>query len=307
MSVYTLNHPSEAIGIPDELESFFYILLYFAIRFFRHNCENVTRYMHHYFDGFEGDEGEYFCGIAKRETMTAGMILVEDGEQLNFDVPPDAFADCQAGHAGIPSSSANPDISLNTTHPLNTIVDALLVIFKARYALLKNSKVVAQDTFRSAPRPAPPTDEMDAWFADLIEEEESGEEEQLFVPATDKAKTELSAEQRKDFESQAARLETHSGILRLLHMFFNNKDESIVWPHCDKIPDQLRQTQSKEDSAKPAIPQSITMPAVSQSVLIRSVGPLTRPLGLPLVPLTTSGPGTKHYNTADDVEAEVEG
>ena len=307
MSVYTLNHPSEAIGIPDELESFFYILLYFAIRFFRHNSENVPRYMHHYFDGFEGDEGEYFCGIAKRETMTAGMILVEDGEQLNFDVPPDAFADCQAGHAGIPSSSANPDISLNTTHPLNTLVDALLVIFKARYALLKNSKVVAQDTFRSAPRPAPPTDEMDAWFADLIEEEESGEEEQLFVPATDKAKTELSAEQRKDFESQAARLETHSRVLRLLRMLFNNNDEGIFWPYRDKIPDQLRQYQSKEDSAKPVVPEPIIMPAASQSVQTRSMGLMTRRLGLPPVPSRASASGTKRYNTADSDVEEVGG
>ena len=311
MSVYTLNHPSDAIGIPEELESFFHILLYFAMRFSRHNCENVPRFMHRYFDGFEGGEGKFFCGVAKREAMMTGTILVEDGEQLHFDVPPDASAGGGAVRAEIPSSSTNQDTPLNTTHPLNTIFNTLLALFKARYALLKNSKVVAQNSLASAQRSVtPPTDEMDAWFAEVVEKEEPEGEEELSVPitqpATDKAKAELSDEQKKDFERQAAKLETHSRVLRLLQTFFNNKDESIIWPNRDKIPDQMRQNRSKEDGTKPAVPEPIAIPATSQGVQTRSRGPRTRSLGLPPAPSTASGSGTKRSTRTHDDENDDE-
>ncbi|RPD57731.1 hypothetical protein L227DRAFT_222441 [Lentinus tigrinus ALCF2SS1-6] len=87
MSAYILSHPDIAIQLPDELEAFFHVLLFYAIRFLPHNCTDVGQFIRDYFNGFQQNGGDFFCGLAKREAMVAGRIYLPDDAKLVFDCP----------------------------------------------------------------------------------------------------------------------------------------------------------------------------------------------------------------------------
>ncbi|OBZ77568.1 hypothetical protein A0H81_01931 [Grifola frondosa] len=48
--------------IQDELESFFYVLLYFGVRYLKHNCVDIANFIQDFFDGFTfmGDSAQPF-------------------------------------------------------------------------------------------------------------------------------------------------------------------------------------------------------------------------------------------------------
>ncbi|KAI0669656.1 hypothetical protein C8Q78DRAFT_930077, partial [Trametes maxima] len=52
LSVNMLRDPEKKITIQDELESFFYLVLYYAIRYLPHNCSDVPGWMSDYFNDF---------------------------------------------------------------------------------------------------------------------------------------------------------------------------------------------------------------------------------------------------------------
>lgn len=79
MSAHALNDPSRRIVIQDELESFFQVLLYYAVRFLPHNPgnNNVDQFLHDYFDTYcPHVEDYYHCGRAKFEAMRIGAIQI---------------------------------------------------------------------------------------------------------------------------------------------------------------------------------------------------------------------------------------
>ncbi|TBU56062.1 hypothetical protein BD310DRAFT_824556 [Dichomitus squalens] len=76
MSAHALNDPHRRIVIQDELESFFHVLLYYAIRFLPHNLQDscVGKFLADYFDDYSTYEGYYICGRAKHDAMVNGFI-----------------------------------------------------------------------------------------------------------------------------------------------------------------------------------------------------------------------------------------
>ncbi|PIL30507.1 hypothetical protein GSI_07207 [Ganoderma sinense ZZ0214-1] len=78
MSAHALNDPFRKIVIQDELESFFHVLLYYAIRFLPHNLddEHVGQFLHDYFDAYFPHTEGYRCGSAKFEAMRTGAIQI---------------------------------------------------------------------------------------------------------------------------------------------------------------------------------------------------------------------------------------
>ncbi|KAI0669682.1 hypothetical protein C8Q78DRAFT_938648, partial [Trametes maxima] len=91
MSVSALNDPSKQIEVPDELESFFNALLWFAVRYFPNNCANVGDFMANYFDSGEKDPwkpDEYACGRTKENAITSGVITLPRRVGLQFLLPP---------------------------------------------------------------------------------------------------------------------------------------------------------------------------------------------------------------------------
>lgn len=76
MSAHALNDDKRVIVLPDELESVFHVLLYFAIRFLQHNLStnNVGHFLHDYFDAYCSYADGYRCGARKFEVMKLGFI-----------------------------------------------------------------------------------------------------------------------------------------------------------------------------------------------------------------------------------------
>ena len=108
------------VGIADEVESFFHVLLYYALRYVKTaNCNglSVANFLDRYFDlyGFEGDM--YTCGEAKRVAIKGGEICV-----------------------------GSTDIPLRFNNPLDDVFDQMLSWFKARYIVLayENKKEAAK-------------------------------------------------------------------------------------------------------------------------------------------------------------------
>ncbi|EIW54502.1 uncharacterized protein TRAVEDRAFT_88385, partial [Trametes versicolor FP-101664 SS1] len=75
LSVFAHHEPEKTILVPDELESFFHALLYMAIRFLPHNCQNVGAFIHDYFEDYlQVSNGDYRCGPAKKRAINVGHI-----------------------------------------------------------------------------------------------------------------------------------------------------------------------------------------------------------------------------------------
>lgn len=123
MSASVLNNPGKQIVIADEFESFFHVILYYAIRFLPHNLkpENIGAFLISYFDGYVSvPDGGYTCGPTKEAAVTSGTIslFAYNGgvrESLTFFIPPDT------------SGKRMP-------HPINDVLKELLKWFKAYYA-----------------------------------------------------------------------------------------------------------------------------------------------------------------------------
>ncbi|KAL6306259.1 hypothetical protein BKA93DRAFT_169524 [Sparassis latifolia] len=113
MSALSLRNPYKPSTLQDDLESFFHLLLYMAIRFLPHTISDVGSFIYHYFDASKSHQGQfYICGDKKWSTMKNGD-LSDDGEPIEFGI--------------------------SSTYPLNSLLGTLLGYFKGYYA------VVAQD------------------------------------------------------------------------------------------------------------------------------------------------------------------
>ncbi|RPD71860.1 hypothetical protein L226DRAFT_490826, partial [Lentinus tigrinus ALCF2SS1-7] len=126
MSAHALNDRFRPIVVADELEAFLHVLLYYAIRFLSHNCTAVGQFLHLYFDDYTDGNGQFNCGQMKYGAMRTGVIDLallrsksEEDKGKKSAVEPLRFYK--------PGSTAK--------HPIQTILEALLLWFNAYYAL----------------------------------------------------------------------------------------------------------------------------------------------------------------------------
>lgn len=137
MSVAHVSPPERTrpIAVPDELESFFHVMLFYAIRFLPHTLGNTAQYVADYFD-ISGDDGNnrHFCSVVKYWVMRSGDFKMPS---LNF-----------VKNSGDPGS------------PLDTLIYLLLQHFKARYEVLKYESTIQQKK-PSKPIPTPPESVID--------------------------------------------------------------------------------------------------------------------------------------------------
>ncbi|TBU51851.1 hypothetical protein BD310DRAFT_278720 [Dichomitus squalens] len=154
MSVAVLSYGLNIVGVADELESFFHVLLYAAVRYLKvQNCDRPTiaNYLYTYFDLHGVDDEVYVCGDKKRETVTEGRLTVSFNKKLQFD------------------------------SPLDILFSQLLSGFKARYAVLaKEVKATPAISPLESETPAPSNDngplldEMDLMDSDADDSESDG-------------------------------------------------------------------------------------------------------------------------------------
>ena len=90
MSVALLSE-NKAVEICDELEAFFYVLLYYATRYLKSNLEGFTlaNYLDEFFDQYKQLGDGWSCGHVKRAAIQTGRLIVYGDVELQFGGPMD--------------------------------------------------------------------------------------------------------------------------------------------------------------------------------------------------------------------------
>ncbi|KAL6306265.1 hypothetical protein BKA93DRAFT_895462 [Sparassis latifolia] len=112
MSALSLQNPYKPITLQDDLEAFFHLVLYMAVRFLPHNIgdANVGTFIYRYFDDADPlDRQFYVCGEKKWSTIQSGL--------LTFKTKPITFGD-------------------DANYPMNDLLETLLPWFSAYYAVI---------------------------------------------------------------------------------------------------------------------------------------------------------------------------
>ncbi|KAI0667547.1 hypothetical protein C8Q78DRAFT_1105481, partial [Trametes maxima] len=97
MSVAVLSKHSRIVQISDELESFFHVTLYYAVRYLRSNCKDVGTFIEAFFDSYNvTEDNKYECGTKKLQIMKGVTKLTMGHSEgaIQFDSAPlnDFFA-----------------------------------------------------------------------------------------------------------------------------------------------------------------------------------------------------------------------
>ncbi|KAI0365593.1 hypothetical protein BV20DRAFT_1115794 [Pilatotrama ljubarskyi] len=222
MSARALNNSAKEITIEDELESFFHVLLFFAIRYLPHNCPNVGAFMYDYFDDYRSTTERFTCGAFKLLCMVDGcLVLTREGDKDNSKTLLKFF--WQSPEDNCPAEF-QPEL-----HPLNDILTTVLTWIQAHYALTKTEKVDTRTETgpSNGSKRQAPVAEGEVVFA-------KRKRNAVAAPAAPVVKR--TPEQiRVELEDDARNLRTHDALLDLIETSIS----SVVWPGADKTSDQL--------------------------------------------------------------------
>ena len=90
MSVNLLTHIGKPVEISDELESFFHVLVYYAVRHLRSSCPDIGDWIYHYFERYAGPERMLACGQKSYTVEVSGVLEVRVPQRrLVFHSPMD--------------------------------------------------------------------------------------------------------------------------------------------------------------------------------------------------------------------------
>ncbi|OJT06618.1 hypothetical protein TRAPUB_2545, partial [Trametes pubescens] len=262
MSVNALNNPTKPILIPDELESFFHALLWFAIRWLPHNCGNVGYFMRDYFDaGKTANYEDYYCGADKQSTLRCAALRTNTNTPLRFLRRPPPKQTFEGTSAHLPTSSdlshsgkaSSPTVKASERsqaefHPVDAIFTELLDWFQASYELANRRKPERIVVLTQKP--------LDPCFAHHVEKfQRRLAEDRRSLPTV--AELERKERERQQFRAQlewrAKKLESHNAMVEFLYIQLLD----VVWPEDDKQPDQLVQdSDQKKDDQKTAEKQA---------------------------------------------------
>ncbi|KAH9896024.1 hypothetical protein C8Q73DRAFT_643740 [Cubamyces lactineus] len=221
LSVGMLTENPKTVEIPDELESYLHVLLYFSVRYLNSDCQDPAEFIESYFDSYTLQGGLYTCGARKMHVIqTAGKLEVRKGVPLTF------------------------------ASPMDYIFRTLLPLFKAHYKVqdyLKSKDATSNSSSRnirpmpsSTPRPssAAPGARRSAGGIAALKALAAGK---LVLPAPDDDTP--TPEEKKC----AALLETHDFVLGVLANAYDLDSEELKWG-CDKVGDRV------PDDYKPRVP-----------------------------------------------------
>ena len=150
MSAHTLLKRSKLIEIPDDLESFIHVLLYFAVRFLPHNLTDeklVARFLYYYFDDYTDGNSGFNCGLLKYSIIKRGVLdlahITGSGGGTKSEEQPLIFLERQQ----------NGNSVVAKTHPINGLIADLfkaLQAFYAKDAVNVPEQAAYDDPFRSS-------------------------------------------------------------------------------------------------------------------------------------------------------------
>lgn len=229
--MHALVDYTKVIAIPDDLESFFHVMLYFAIRFLPHNCpDGVDRLLVNYFDDYTDGMQGFTAGPAKSAAMHSGEIditLITGGkknaegktvdERLQFLWPRNNAAETE---------NATPSAK---QHPIDALITELLGWFRALYAQDKPDDVPPKSNHVDDDDDRVVRD-IDTTYLEMIEAELSSDPSST----NDTAPRELTESQKEELRRLAQKLETHHAMERLLSDYIRTR----AWPAGDKGDDK---------------------------------------------------------------------
>ena len=240
MSAYTLSNPEEPVGVPDEIEAFFHVLLFFAVRYLLHNYEDVGGFMFNYFDGCVTHKGEYYCGQLKYAAMHQGAISIPGSRPLVFRLPP--------GFVPPHSASGSPPPQ---THIVNDLIASLLRLFSARYTLLQLDSTPLRDINEVPQPPAGAVAQPSGQIARMRQRLKAlSRATSARVVKVKHAQPDITPEKRAELVGLAEQLQSHEDVIALYASFFGEEQE-LQWPPQDTVPDQLpKDYRPKNDTAQ---------------------------------------------------------
>ncbi|PIL29468.1 hypothetical protein GSI_08410 [Ganoderma sinense ZZ0214-1] len=253
MSVYSVENPGIPVWIPDELESFFHVLLYLAFRYLRTSLRSPGMFIGDYFSSSgRDDDGRTLCGALKRQVVCDGRLLFNRKPVGFLPVPQPSS---ESLHDGSSLLDSRPS-------PLNQLIQDLLNRFKAHYDVRNYDAAVQEQQRQSATERLPSLyDTMDGTTAakddsdsDSDSDSDDGEAQLLrmrrkygdaqtragvapevieVLPAAAPEIKEPSDEEKR----RAASLATHVYVRDL---FFSYVRPKVAWPSKDYVGDQLK-------------------------------------------------------------------
>ncbi|PIL33397.1 hypothetical protein GSI_04018 [Ganoderma sinense ZZ0214-1] len=219
-SVHALTNFSRIMTVSDDLESFFHVLLYFAIRFLPHNATAVVReLLYHYFDEYTNGRPGQTSGSTKFMAMHHGVIDITRYTGTNIDEDQKVI-DPYLKFLWPGRQSTNESAPVKS-HPIDRLINELLQWFKALYAR----------DIKDAPEDAEPTDQADAvsGAASLALLGMKGVEMTNRTPISSNVQETSEADKQKQLEL-AQKLETHDAMVELLLRYI----QQMKWPAKDK-------------------------------------------------------------------------
>lgn len=204
MSVAILTDIFKIVEIPDDLESFLYVLLYYAIRYLRSNCDDVGDWIEAFFDSYTlSRDGSYTCGEKKATTLKYFGELRTGSSKLTFG------------------------------EPMDELFDSLFQSFKAYYAVKLYDSM--SQALPSAPSHGPSNAPMTSGLAPSLDYTPITVDYQL------KKKTKVTRRNNHYYapseldREQAENVADHDGMLALLIDLTNKTG----WPLDDKVGDRV--------------------------------------------------------------------
>ena len=240
MSVKALDDSRKQIDIPDELESFFHVMLYEACQFLDNTCVSLEEFMSRYFDDSHRHKLDFYCGGLKRNTMLLGEIRCPEGNPFHFiqsrpkkplpaRAPPPSknittsLSPIAEASDVSPASDAPVDEGALVLHPIQTILSRLLGLFKAHYVGHQYpDMLVRQPTSLAARAGAKPKD-------DSLQDIEAG------LNAPKNIDNDGSSQSPATLAETAALLETHDQFTHIVLEVYKTFD----WPPHDKLTLQI--------------------------------------------------------------------
>ncbi|CDO76863.1 hypothetical protein BN946_scf184402.g4 [Trametes cinnabarina] len=209
LSADMLSGQPKAVEIPDELESFLHVLLYYAVRYLNSNCPNAAEFLESYFDAYTLKHGEYVCGQMKEAAVKGGILQVGWNVPLEFD------------------------------SPLDDALAQLLLLFKAHYKVIAYKRVQFETARMRPPSIAyknPPTETAPSSSSGPHHKAEENERlKALVAPLVKKKRRVGSLKPTAEEEAHARLLANHLSMLGILLTVRDDPE----WTSCDKVGDRV--------------------------------------------------------------------
>ncbi|KAI0656057.1 hypothetical protein C8Q70DRAFT_935877 [Cubamyces menziesii] len=246
MSATLLNHHDKAAEICDDLEAFFHVILYYAVRYLKSNLtqKQVGEFIDEYYDQFQYYD-KWRCGQRKQAVLQSGLLLTGDPINITFGSPMDGlFATLlpwfQGNHI-VQEYKASLEEASSPNSP--TVVFSLPpaqphALFHKRQRLLFGS---------SKKRRRADSAGTDDSFADDSSTDDSEFDDDLYNPSADVASPSASQLRARaptaEESNNAAKVQTHKAFMTTIKRLCRGT-KAAYWPH-DRDPSGDRYPKDK--------------------------------------------------------------